>query len=138
MALEGHEGAHRDAEGADLVGPPEVRKVYDEDGRCDVGPQLAQQPDRRLGRASGRDEIVDEDHPLARQERIAMDLHLVEAVFQRVADARDVARQLALLAHRDEPGRELVGDRAAENEAARLDPRHLVYLRAGPGLYELV
>src|SRR5271166_5346391 len=47
-------------------------------------------------------------------------------------------RQLALLADRNKPGRKLMGDRATEDEAARLDARDLVDLRAGPGLHQFV
>ena len=47
-------------------------------------------------------------------------------------------RQLAPLADRHEAGGDLMRHRAAENEAACLDPGHLVDLVAGPRLHQLV
>ena len=61
--------------------------------------------------------------------RVLVHLHLVEPVFQAVGDAHRLMRQLALLADRDEAGRELMRDRAAEDEAARLDAGDLVDLQ---------
>ena len=89
-------------------------------------------------RAAGGDEVVDQDHPLALADGVGVDLHLVDAVFERIGDAHRLVRQLALLADRHEAGRELVRDRAAEDEAARLDARDLVDLAAGIGMDELV
>jgi hypothetical protein len=67
-----------------------------------------------------------------------MDLHLVGAVFERIGHAHGLVRELALLADRDEAGRCLMRHRAADDEAARLDARHLVDLAARPGLHQLV
>src|SRR5262249_36254263 len=47
-------------------------------------------------------------------------------------------RQLALLADRHEAGRDLMRQRAAEDEAARLDAGNLVDLGTSPGMHELV
>ena len=89
-------------------------------------------------RAAGGDEVVDEDDALALADGVGVDLHLVDAVFERIGDAHRLVRQLALLADRHEAGRELVRDGAAEDEAARLDARDLVGLSAGIGIDELV
>ena len=58
-----------------------------------------------------------------------MHLHLVEAVFERIGDRDFHVRELALLAHGDEPGGELMRDGAAQDEAARLDARGTEPLR---------
>src|SRR5262249_7550767 len=60
------------------------------------------------------------------------------AVFERIADGDALERQLALLSDRHEAGRDLMGDGAAENEAARLDARDLVDLATGPRVHQLV
>ena len=67
-----------------------------------------------------------------------MHLDLVGAVFERIGHADRLVRQLALLAHRHEAGRELVRDGAAEDEAARLDAGDLGDLQAGEGLHQFV
>ncbi len=72
------------------------------------------------------------------RDRVLVHLHLVEPVFQAVGDAHGLVRQLALLADRDEAGRNLVGDGAAEDEAARLDAGDLVDLLPGIGMHQLV
>ena len=108
----------------------EIRQVDDEAGGDDVGADLAQQLDRRLRRAAGGDQIVDQDHLLAGRDAVLVHLHLVQPVFEAVGDAHRLVRQLALLADRHEAGRKLVRDRAAEDEAARLDAGDLVDLRA--------
>ena len=63
--------------------------------------------------------------PLVLPDRIGVDLHLVDAVFERIGDPHGFMRELALFADRDEPGRELVGHRSPENESASLDPATL-------------
>ena len=52
---------------------------------------------------------------------VGVDLDGVDAVFEAVFLADGPPRQLAFLADRDEAAAELVGDGAAEDEAARLD-----------------
>ena len=78
--------------------------------------------DRALDRAAGRQEVVDDQHLLARLDRVAMDLERVRAVFERVLDGDRLGRQLAELPDRDQAGVELVGHRGTEDEPARLHP----------------
>ena len=92
----------------------------------------------RFRGAAGGDQIVHQDHALARDQRVVVHLDLVDAVFQRIGDAHALVRQLALLADRHEAGRDLMRHRAAEDEAARLDAGDLVDLHAGPGLHQFV
>src|SRR3954465_11022416 len=121
VALEADQGAHRNVERLQPSAAAEIRQVDDEAGGKNLRPHLPQQLDRGFGRAAGGDQIVDQDHLLAGRDRIAGHLHLVEPVFQAIGDPHRVMRQLAFLADRDEAGGQLMGDRAAENEAARLD-----------------
>src|SRR6185312_10401371 len=130
MPLEAHQRAHRHAELADLVGAAEVRQVDDEAGGQDFGADALEQLHRRLGSTAGGDQVIDQDYTLALEHRILVHLHFVDAVFERIADGDALERQLALLADRHEAGRDLMRDGAAENEAARLDARHLVDLAA--------
>src|SRR5437588_10111606 len=67
-----------------------------------------------------------------------MHLHLVDAVFKRIADRYFVVRELALLADRHEAGGELVRDRAAKDETARLDACHFVDFCPGPGVDKFI
>ena len=92
-----------------------------------------------LGGAAGRDQVIDQDHPLALLDGVLVHLPLVDAVFERVADAHALEWQLAFLADGDETGRYLMRHRAAQYEAARLDAGDLlVDLAAGPGLHQFV
>ena len=67
-----------------------------------------------------------------------MDLHLIEAVLERVGDAHGRVRQLALLADRDEARAEPVRHGAAENEAPGFDPGDPVHPRVEPRPHELI
>src|SRR5690606_3002234 len=62
----------------------------------------------------------------------------VDAVLETVGNAHRLVRQLALLADRNEAGGKLVGDRASEDEAARLYAGDLVDLGTSPGMHKLV
>src|SRR5262249_58446630 len=93
---------------------------------------------RTFGGAAGGDQVIDQDHAVALGYRVLVHLHLVDAVFERISDGDALVGQLALLADRHEAGRYLVRDRAAEDEAARLDAGDLVDLASRPGLHQLV
>ena len=95
-------------------------------------PILRRSLHRAVRGAARGDQVVDQNDALAGLHRVLVHLHLVDAVFERIGDRHRGVRQLALLADRHEAGRELVGDRAAEDEAARLDARDLVDLGARP------
>ncbi len=62
--------------------------------------------------------VVDDEHPLPRCERVAMHFDSGGGVLEGVAGLERLVRQLALLAHGNETGAEVVGDRAA-----RMNPR---------------
>ena len=73
-----------------------------------------QQLRRRSRRATGGDEIVDQQYALALPDRILVHFHFVDAVFERVGDANRFVRQLAALADRNES--------CLEADAPRLHP----------------
>src|SRR5262245_44840327 len=55
-----------------------------------------------------------------------MDLDTVDAIFKGIILADHLSRQLSLLADRHEAAPQHMRHRSAENEAARLDPGHIV------------
>src|SRR6516165_460145 len=138
VPLETYQRAHRHAELPDLVGAAEVGQIDDETGGQHFGADALEEFYCRLGGATSGDEIVHQDHALALEHRVLVHLHLVDAVFERIADGDALERQLALLADRHEAGRDLVRNRAAENKAARFNARYLVDLATGPRMHELV
>ncbi len=88
--------------------------------------------------AAGGDEIVDQEDALLLADRVGVDLHFVDAVFERVGDANGFVRELALLADRHEAGGQLMCHGAAEDEAPRLDARDLVDAAARIRIDQLV
>src|SRR5579883_810215 len=123
MPLEGAERRDLDAHGLEALAPAEIGQVDDEGGPDDPAAGLADELDRRRRGAAGGDEVVDEQDMLVLEDAVGVDLDAVGAVFERVILADRLPGQLALLAHGDEAGVEEVRHGAAEDEAARLDPR---------------
>ena len=107
--------------GSDAPGAAEFRQVDDEGGRDNLSTRAADQFDRRLGGATGGDEVVDQEDACARGNGILVDLDRIDAVFEAVVLANGPPRQLALLADRDEAAPEFMGDGAAQDETAGLD-----------------
>ena len=68
---------------------------------------------------------------VALADRVGVNLDRVDAVFEAVFLADRPPGQLALLADRHEAAAELMGDGAAEDEAARLDAGDMVDAGAG-------
>ena len=89
--------------------------------RGDRGAGLGEQLGGGAQRAAGGQHVVDEQHPLA-VEHADRDLDLGRAVLEVVGAAQRRRRQLAGLAHRHQAAAELAGQRAGDQEAARLDP----------------
>jgi len=91
----------------------------DDTGRGDhVAAALAYQVDRRLHRAAGRDQVVENDHPLTRGNRVLLHLDRVGAVFEVVGIPHGPAGQLALLADHREAVAERVGERRGDEKPA--------------------
>ena len=75
-------------------------------------------------RAARRKQIVVDEHPGATGERVGVHLERVDTVLEHVLGADRLSRQLAGLARRHEPHPQLAGERAPEDEAARLGGDH--------------
>ena len=88
--------------------------------------QLFHQLGRGQGGAAGGQQVIDDQDFLAGLDAVLVDFQGVAAVFQGVLFADGPGRQLARLARRDETAAQLVGQHAAEDEAARLDAHDLV------------
>ena len=117
-----------------MAGRPEQRRtaqfgqVDDRRRFDDGGVEALEQAGRRQHRAAGGDQVVDQQHALARGGGVGMDFDRGIAVFELVFLGDGGKGQLALLAHRNEAPVQLVGDDAAENEAAGVDAGHEVDL----------
>src|SRR5579871_1735707 len=138
MAFEGDEGDNLLAERAELVGAAEFGEIDHERTPDNPSTGAFQELDGGKAGAAGRDQIVDDEYVVAMLQRVGVDFDAVGSVFKCVILAQHLPGQLALLAHRNESDRKLMCDRAAQNEAARLDSGHLVDPYTGIGLYELV
>ena len=94
----------------------------------------AQQLDRRLGRAAGGDQVVDEQDATALGDGVGMDFDTIGAILELVVFADGGGRQLALLADWHEAAAEAIGDGAAYDEATCLDAGHRIDGLAAIGL----
>ena len=119
----------------------EIGKVDHERASDDFAADRRDQLERGLRRASGRDQVVDEQHAFATRDRVAVHLEAVGPVLELVVLADVLGRELARLADRDEADAKLARERRADDEAARLDPRDLVdapaAIRSGETLEDL-
>src|SRR5580658_3605120 len=138
VTLEADELSHRHLKLGQACRAPKIRQVDDETGRQDLGSEGAQQLHGGRGCTPGCDQVINQNDLRAGLHRVAVHLHLIEAVLQGVGNAYGGVWQLALLADGHEAGRQLVRHRAAEDEAARLDAGHVGDTRARPRLDQLV
>ena len=83
MPLEPDQRAHRHVELAQLIGAAELGQIDDEAGGQHFGADLAQELYRAFRRAAGRDQIVHQDDTLSFRDGVFVDLHLVQAIFER-------------------------------------------------------
>ena len=71
------------------------RQIDHERALDDLAPTpVLEQRDRRSRRAAGRDQIVDQEHPLARRDRVDVDLDPVGAVLELVVVTDQVCGSL--------------------------------------------
>src|SRR5919108_2897201 len=98
-----------------------------------VGAELAHQADGGGGRASSRQNIIDDKHLLTGLDRVGVDLELVGAVLEVVRLHDRHPRQLARLTDGDEAGVEPDRHRRARYEAPRLDAGDEVRRIVEPG-----
>ena len=95
-------------------------ELEDEREGDNLGAGLLDEAAERHRRAAGRDEVVDDEHLVAGNEGVFVDLQLIGAVLERIGLGVDLARKLARLARGDEADAELVGDGRTDEEAAGL------------------
>ena len=101
------------------IQPPELDQDRD---AHEFATQLLDHLDAGFQRAAGGDEVVDHQDPLARLDRIGVDLERVVSVFQFVVLGHRVAGKLALLANGNEAGIECPCQRGSEDEATGFGP----------------
>src|SRR6266404_4943598 len=80
----------------------------------------------RFGSAAGGDQVVQQQHAVARADRIDVDFDPIATVFELVVVPDRLGRELAFLADRNEPHAQREGNRRSDDEATRFDTRDLV------------
>ena len=80
----------------------------------------------RAARASRGQEVVDDQAPFARFNRIFVDFDAIGAVFKLVLLALDEPGELSLLAGHDHAAVEVMGQRPAGDESPRFDGDHFI------------
>src|SRR5947209_4599187 len=106
---------------AELLPAAQSEKLHDEKVRPDRRALLANQLAGGGGGASGGQEIVDDGHLLALLHRVDVGLEDARAVLEGVLHALGLVGELPQLADRRDADAEPIGERGAEEEAARLD-----------------
>src|SRR5262245_4353514 len=112
----------RDAPAAEALATLEEVKLDQECQANDLALEPFHELDRALDRATGREQVVDDQDALPGADRVSVDLERVRAVLERVLDRDRLRGQLAELANGHETRAELVRHRGAEDEPARLHP----------------
>ena len=103
------------------VDPAEVREAPHERTLDDLGTDLSQEGNLRLGCAAGRNQIVDEEHSRPGLDGTDVNLDTVAPVFEVEASGDLVAGKFPCLADRNEPTPEAVGHGGSEGEPTRFD-----------------
>src|SRR3989442_1102820 len=83
--------------------------------------RLLDEPQSRRHRSPGGEEIVDDEHALARGDGVLVHGQGVPPILQLVLDLDGLGGKLPQLADGDEARAELMSEGTAEDEAARLD-----------------
>ena len=109
-----------------LLSPLEPLQLNQEIEAHDFSPELPDQTDRRLSRPPRRQEIVDDQDPFPRTDRISMDGQGIRSVLKAVFHFEAVRWQLTRFADRDEPGAEPACQHASEDESSRLDAHDFI------------
>src|SRR5262249_7497357 len=100
---------------------PAQKRQLDEDGTAGhLGPSLLDKPAARLKSSTGGQQVVHQQHALAGQEAVDVDLQLGAAVFQVVLQGVSAVGQLAGLAQGHERLWQHQGQGGGEQEAAGL------------------
>src|SRR2546428_11245707 len=109
-----------------LVAAVEKREFDHERHAHDVATELIDQSQRCRHRAAGCEQVVHGEHALPGLDRILVDRERVAAILELVLHLDGLARELAELANGNESRVQLMGERAADDEASRLDSDHHV------------
>src|SRR5206468_242276 len=97
--------------------PPLEKRQLDQKRRAqDLAAQPLDEPERRRHGSTGGEKVVHDQHALARLDGVLMDGQDVAAVFELVLLLDRRRGQLPALPDRHEPGAQLMGQRAAEDE----------------------
>ena len=106
----------------------------DHEQRADDDPaEPLHELDLGAGRTAGGEHVVEDDHAGAGLDRVDVNLERIRAVLEVVARLDRLPGQLAGLPRGHEAAAERVGERTAEDEAARLGAEdHVGRPRAGP------
>src|SRR5262245_10080285 len=117
----------------EAVATLEERELDDESDADDHAAEALHELDGRARCTARREDVVEDHDTAAARNRVPVGLKRVGAVLELVGGLDRLARQLPGLARSDEPRVELVRERAAEDESARLGAEHVVrLLRARP------
>src|SRR5262249_47706843 len=122
----------------DALAAAEEVELDDEREPRDVAALLLRERGRGAGRAAGGEQIVHDEDLRAGLDRLDVHLELGLAVLELVGHAVGLVRELAGLAHRDEARVQPRRERAAEDEAARLDAHDDVDVLADEALGEQI
>ncbi len=110
----------------ELVSSLETFQLNEKVERYDFAAELADQTDRRLGRSTRGQQIIDDQYALSRADRIPVDRQGVRSVLEAVLHLKAIGRQLPRLSDRDKSRPEPAGQHAAEDKPSGLDPYHLI------------
>ncbi len=118
MAVEGHQRPHRHIHGAQLRRAAKFWQV-DHETRCNnLGTNLAQQLDRAFRRATGRDQVIVNQHPRPIEDRVGMDFKRVRPVLELILDRDRLGGEPTGFTGRDETDVQRLGQGPAEDEPA--------------------
>ena len=104
----------------EALSPAQVLKLDQDLDAHHLAAELPDQTDRGRGGTAGRKYIIDDQHLLARFDRVRVDLKLVGSVLELVRLTDRLPRQLSGLADRNEAGVELDRNRRAGDETCLL------------------
>src|SRR6185312_3023916 len=111
---------------AEAIPPPEEVEFDGEAEARNLAPELLDELDACFHRAARGEQVIHQDHPLARLDRVLMNLEGVRPVFEVIGYPRRRSRQLARLPYGHKPRVEPVRERWTKDEATRFDAEHQV------------
>lgn len=110
----------------ELVSSLETFQLNEKVERHDFAAELADQTDRRLGRSTRGQQVINNQYALSRADGIPMDRQGVRSILEAVLHLEAIGRQLPRLSDRDKTRPEPTGQHAAEDKPPGLDSHHLI------------